>query len=208
MWGDGRDHDRELEFWWETLAYWDDYVAGTKTFDRRGAGVAGIERDRFFRNRGAGRTAAGPMFEERSFLEGLDLETNGRAVVAFDANGDGALDVYVRSVGAPEALFLGSRHPGEHFLRVRLKGEPGRDNRDGIGCRLTATLPGGRKLLVETGNASGYLATGSPIAHFGLGGSTRLENLTVRWPSGNVQDLGPINRVDRTIVVDERSGVR
>lgn len=208
MWGDGRDHDRELEFWWETLAYWDDYVAGTKTFDRRGAGVAGIERDRFFRNRGAGRTAAGPMFEERSFLEGLDLESNGRAVVAFDANGDGALDVYVRSVGAPEALFLGSRHPGEHFLRVRLKGEPGRDNRDGIGCRLTATLPGGRKLLVETGNASGYLATGSPIAHVGLGASTRLENLTVRWPSGNVQELGPINRVDRTIVVDERSGVR
>jgi len=209
MWGDGRDHDRELEFWWQTLAYWDDYVAGTRTFDRKGAGIAGIERDRFFRNRageGGGVSSSTPMFEERSFLEGLDLETNGRAVVAFDANGDGALDLYIRSVQAPEALYLGSRREGEHYLRVRLRGAPGRDNRDGIGCRITAALPGGRRIMLETGNASGYLSTGSPIAHLGLGKATRLESLTIRWPSGNRRELGPIGSVDRTIVVDETSG--
>jgi hypothetical protein len=205
MWGDGRDHDRELEFWWETLAYWDDYVAGTRTFDRQGAGIAGIERDRFFRNRGAGKD--GPMFEERSFLEGLDLETNGRAVVAFDANGDGALDIYVRSVGAPEALFLGSRGPREHYLRVRLSSIPGVDNRDGVGSRVSATVPGGRRVVLETGNASGYLASASPIAHIGLGAADRVDDLTVRWPSGRVQKLGPIAEVDRSIVVDEARGV-
>ena len=202
MWGDGRDHDCELEFWWDSLAYWEDYVAGKRTFDPKGAGIAGIERDRWFRNRGAaGRS--GDRFEERAFLDGLDLETNGRAVVAFDANGDGALDLYVRSVGAPEALFLGSRKAGEHFLRVRLRGAPGVDNRDGVGSRLTATFPGGRRAIVETGNASGYLSTGSPIAHLGLGSATRLEDLSVRWPSGRVQDLGPIADVDRTLVVEE-----
>ncbi|MEX1246090.1 MAG: CRTAC1 family protein [Thermoanaerobaculia bacterium] len=203
MWGDGRDRDVELEFWWQTLAYWDDYVAGTKTFDREGAGIAGIERDRYFRNRG-GAAAGSPLFEDRAFLDGLDLESNGRAAVAFDANGDGALDLYVRSIGAPEALFLGSRRPQEHFLRVRLAGSAGTDNRDGIGARLSAKLPGGREIVVENGNASGYLSTGSPIVHFGLGAATRLENLTIRWPSGRVQDLGPIPEVDRLIQVDER----
>ena len=209
MWGDGRDHDRELEFWWQTLAYWDDYVAVKKTFDRKGAGIAGIERDRYFRNRSGdpGRGPGDAMFEERSFLEGLDLETNGRAVVAFDANGDGALDLYIRSVEAPEALFLGSRRPDEHFLRVKLRGTPGRDNRDGVGSRITAALPGGRRIVLETGNASGYLSTGSPIAHLGLGGATRLEALTIRWPSGRVQDLGPIAAVDRTLIVDEEQGI-
>ena len=202
MWGDGRDHDCELEFWWDSLAYWEDYVDGKRTFDRKGAGIAGIERDRWFRNRGTA-ARSGDRFEERAFLDGLDLETNGRAVVAFDANGDGALDLYVRSVGAPEALFLGSRKPGEHFLRVRLRGAPGVDNRDGVGSRLTATFPGGRRVIVETGNASGYLSTGSPIAHLGLGSATRLEDLSVRWPSGRVQDLGPIADVDRTLVVEE-----
>ncbi len=205
MWGDGRDHDRELEFWWETLAYWDDYIAGRKTFDRQGAGIAGIERDRYFHNRGADAASAGARFEERGFLDGLDLETNGRAVVAFDSNGDGALDVYVRSIGAPEALFVGERKANEHFLRVRLRGAPGIDNSDGIGARLTATFPDGRRVIVETGNASGYLATGSPIAHFGLGSATRLRDLSIRWPSGRVQSLGAIDAVDRLLVIRERS---
>ena len=209
MWGDGRDHDRDLEFWWQSLAYWDDYVAGTKTFDRKGAGIAGIERDRYFRNRSGdpARSPADDLFEERSFLEGLDLETNGRAVVAFDANNDGALDLYIRSVQAPEALFLGTRRPNEHFLRVKLRGSPGRDNRDGVGSRLTALLPGGRRLIYETGNASGYLSTASPVAHLGLGPATRLDSLTIRWPSGNVQTLGPLADIDQTILVDEDRGI-
>jgi hypothetical protein len=202
MWGDGRDHDRELEFWWETLAYWDDYVAGKKTFDRKGAGVAGVERDRYFRNRG-GAAAGSPLFEERAFLDGLDLETNGRAAVAFDANGDGALDLFVRSVQAPEAFFLGSRKPDEHYLRIRLAGAAGRDNRDGVGARVSARLPGGRTIVTENANASGYLSTGSPIAHLGLGGATRLEGLTIVWPSGRTQQLPAIDVVDRTIRIDE-----
>jgi enediyne biosynthesis protein E4 len=207
MWGDGRDHDRELEFWWETLAYWNDYVALHKTFDRKGAGIAGIERDRYFVNRRGNRNAGDPMFEDRAFLDGLDLETNGRAVVAFDANGDGALDVYVRSVQAPEALFLGSHSEGEHFLRLRLAGSPGQDNSAGIGARVVATLPGGRKVVRENGNASGYLSTASPIVHLGLGAATYLEDLTVRWPSGYVQKLGPVLAVDRTLNVDEEKAL-
>jgi enediyne biosynthesis protein E4 len=203
MWGDGRDHDRELEFWWETLAYWNDYVALKRTFDRKGAGIAGIERDRYFHN----RHSDDPLFVDRAFLDGLDLETNGRAVVAFDANGDGALDLYIRSVQAPEALFLGSRDENEHFLRVRLAGTPGVDNSGGVGARVVATLPGGRQIVRESGNASGYLSTGSPIVHLGLGAATRLDDLTVRWPSGKVQKIGPVGAVDRTLVVDESEGV-
>src|ERR1035438_5396895 len=202
MWGDGREHDRELEFWWETLAYWDDYIGMKKTFDRKGAGVQGVERDAYFVNRGPGKD---PLFTEQAFLDGLDLQTNGRAVAAFDANGDGALDLYVRSVGAPEALFLGSRKnpDAEHFLRLRLKGTRGKDNTDGLGASVTATLPGGRVLVRESGYASGYLSTGSPIVHLGLGPATRIEKLVIRWPSGTVQDLGSVTPVDRVITVDE-----
>jgi hypothetical protein len=207
MWGDGRDHDRELEFWWETLAYWDEYVALKRSFDRRGAGIAGIERDRYFHNRHSKPGSGNPLFEDRAFLDGLDLETNGRAVAAFDANGDGALDLYIRSVEAPEALFLGSRREGEHFLRIRLVGSPGKDNSVGIGTRILATLPGGRKIVLENGNASGYLSTGSPIVHLGLGAATRLDDLTVSWPSGKVQDLGPIATIDRTVTVDRERGL-
>jgi hypothetical protein len=211
MWGDGRERDLELEFWWDTMAYWDDYIEMKKTFDRKGAGVQGIERDAYFRNRGPVKSPLSPprpLFEEQAFLDGLDLQTNGRAVVVFDANNDGALDLYVRSVQAPEALFLGSRKnpDAEHFLRLRLKGTPGKGNADGLGAQITATLPGGRLLVRESGYASGYLATGSPIVHLGLGSATRIEKLVVRWPSGTVQDLGPITSIDRTVTIDEAKG--
>ena len=139
MWGDGRDHDRELEFWWETLAYWDDYVAGTKTFDRKGAGspASSATATSTIAARPPGRRCS----RSARFLDGLDLETNGRAVVAFDANGDGALDVYVRSVGAPEALFLGTPPAGRALPADSLRGGAGRDNRDGIGVAVDRDPP-------------------------------------------------------------------
>jgi hypothetical protein len=62
--------------------------------------------------------------------------------------------------------------------------------------------------VVENANASGYLSTGSPIVHLGLGAATRLESLVVTWPSGFVQRLGPVDPVDRTIVVDEALGIQ
>ena len=146
--------------------------------------------------------------QDAAFLAGLDLETNGRAAVAFDATGDGALDLYVRSVEKPEAIFLGRRERDEHFLRVRLAGGSAkRDNSAGVGCRIVAALPDGRRLVRDIGNASGYLSTASPIVHLGLGSATRLAELTITWPSGKVQKLGPIDRVDRTLDVDRDRGI-
>ena len=87
-------------------------------------------------------------------------------------------------------------------------GSAGKDNTDGIGARVEAALPGGRRIVVENANASGYLSTGSPIVHLGLGAATHLEDLVVTWPSGFVQKLGRIDLVDRVIVVDEAGGVR
>ncbi len=191
MWDDGRDGDRELEFWWETLAFWDDYIAGKRTFDRRGRGVQGGERNRYFRNRGDG------VFEERSWLDGLDLSANGRAAVLADFDGDGSLDVYVRSVQHPETLFLGQRRPGEHFLELQLS-EPGK-NPAAIGARVTVELPDGRTLLQELQTTSGFLASGAKRLHFGLGPFREVRKVTVRWPDRTTEAfrVGPVDAVVR-----------
>lgn len=200
MWDDGRNGDRELEFWWQTLAYWDDYIAGTRTFHRNGKGVHGCERNRYFRNRGNG------TFEDRSFLDGVDLAANGRAVVLDDFDGDGALDVYVRSVQHPEALFLGTRLPGEHFLELRLS-QDGK-NPAAIGARVTIVLPDGRTLLQELQTGSGYLSGRGKKLHFGLGSFRRLKSLTVRWPDRTLESFPPPDPVDASVTLVRGSGTK
>ena len=205
MWGDGRDHDVELEFWWDSLAYWEDYVDGKRTFDRKGAGIAGIERDRFFRNRGAAA-------KNRSAIRGARVFSTDSISKAMAGRWSRSTPMATGRSTCTSARwarrrlsFSGAVRQASTFF-ASASGQPGRDNRDGVGARVAATLPGGRTMIVETGNASGYLSTGSPIAHLGLGAATRLERLTVRWPSGYLQDLGAVGAVDRTVVVDETSG--
>jgi hypothetical protein len=198
MWGDGRDGDRELEFWWETLAYWDDYIAGKRTFEREGRGVQGCERNRYFRNRGDG------TFEERSWLDGLALAANGRAAVLADFDGDGSLDVYVRSVEHPETLFLGSRGPGEHFLSLALRQDG--LNRAAIGARVTVELPDGRRLLQELQTTSGFLSSGSKRLHFGLGPFQEVKGILVRWPDRTEERFAPPPVVDGLFVLERGTG--
>ena len=46
-----------------------------------------------------------------------------------------------------------------------------------------------------------------PRVLIGVGRAEEVIQVTVRWPSGKLQDLGPIAPVDRTLVVDERPGL-
>ena len=197
MWDDGRDGDRELEFWWETLAYWDDYIAGSRTFQRDGKGVQGRERNRYFRNSGDG------AFEDRSFLDGVDLAANGRAAVLTDFDGDGSLDVYVRSVQHPETLFLGTRLPGEHFVELRFS-QPGK-NRAAVGARVTLTTPDGRSQLQELQTTSGFLSGGTKRLHFGLSHHRSVKAVTVRWPDGKKEDF-EVDTVDARLLLERGTG--
>ncbi len=199
MWDDGRPRgDRELEFWWETLAYWDDYIAGARTFQRDGKGVHGCERNRYFRNRGDG------VFEDASFLDGVDLPANSRAVLLSDFDGDGSLDIYVRSVQHPETLFLGTRSPGEHFVELRLSQKG--PNRAAIGGRITLTTPDGRVQVQEIQTTSGFLASATKKLHFGLGSQRTLQSLKVRWPDRTVEDFTPPAFLDGVFVLERGTG--
>jgi len=84
-------------------------------------------------------------------------------------------------------------------LTVALKGM--KSNRDGIGARVEL-VTGGRKQVAERGAGSGYLSQDDGRLHFGLGASTRVDKLTIRWPSGREQVVeNPA--IDRVITVEE-----
>jgi hypothetical protein len=51
--------------------------------------------------------------------------------------------------------------------------------------------------------ASGYLSQDDPRVHFGLGAATKVDRLTITWPSGTRQVIeNPA--VDRVVTVEEK----
>ena len=79
------------------------------------------------------------------------------------------------------------------WLEVRLR-------RFAPGTRVTAVLPGGRKLVREVLAGSSYLSSEDPRVHFGLGKASTVARLTVRFPDGTTTRLRNV-AADRVVEV-------
>ncbi len=176
--------DRRLgEFWVDNP--WD--------IVRHGHNLSAYERNRAYLN------VRGQAFLEISSLTGADSEGDGRSVVAGDFRNTGQLDLVVRQVGGGSFLLFENRFPRRHYLKVSLRGA--RSNRQGIGARLTATVAG-QALVRELYPINSFRAQMANLLHFGLGDAPKVDRLTIRWPSGKVQEFIDV-AADQHIVVDE-----
>ena len=112
-----------------------------------------------------------------------------------DYTGNGFLDIWFeRSV---------SRNHGNdnHGLRVELVGLA--SNRNGIGARLVATS-GDLQQMREILGGNGYNQD-EMVAHFGLGERTQVDQLEIRWPSGQVDVLTDIPADQKIRVIEGQS---
>jgi len=76
-----------------------------------------------------------------------------------------------------------------------------RSNRDGYGATLKVEA-GGLHLMQRCGTDGSYLSASDRRVHFGLGNATRIDLLTVQWPSGSKTVLRDVP-ADRYITVQE-----
>ena len=118
---------------------------------------------------------------------------NGRGLAAADYDNDGDVDFAVASIGGPLALLRNSGGSG-HWLEVAL--EP-----FAPGTRVTAVLPGGKRLVREAKAGSSYLSSEDPRLHFGLGDAARVRALIVRYPDGTTKRLTGLE-ADRLVTVE------
>jgi hypothetical protein len=123
-------------------------------------------------------------FRERACGPAFDREFVGRGSAVADYDNDSDPDIAVSSSGMALQLL---RNDGlkVNWLGVELAGT--KSNRRGIGARLVAETPSGRRLtrLVYAGNS--YLSSSDPRVLFGLAPETSVKSLTVYWPSARVQ---------------------
>ena len=127
----------------------------------------------------------------------------GRGLAIGDFDNDGRLDVLaVDSEGVPLLLRNRAEKAG-HWLGVRLIGV--KSNRDGYGALLNAEFAG-RRLVRQCQTGGSYLSASDRRVHFGLGSATRIEKLTVQWPSGHTDTYSNME-ADRYMTLREGDSV-
>ena len=101
-----------------------------------------------------------------------------------DLDNDGDLDLVINNVNLPMSIYRNeSNHqlPGNHYLKVVLKGESG--NTQAIGSKVTV-INKGKFIYLEQMPMRGYLSTVDPRPNLGLGPLTIVDTLLVEWPDG------------------------
>ena len=106
----------------------------------------------------------------------------GRGLAAGDLDNDGRVDALVVCQNEP-LVFLRNRTAGGHWLTIRARGHAIESRR---GRRRVTIEAGGSRQTAQRVGGGSYQSAGDPRLHFGLGASTRIDRLEVRWPSGQV----------------------
>jgi hypothetical protein len=166
-------------------------------------GVGYAERPFLFHNLGfQGKIG---KFEEIGEKSGPALAKKyiGRAALTADFWNRGRQDLLFTNMdGSPVLLRNEVPAPG-HWLRIKTIGS--KSNRDGFGARIELTAEGSTR-YAEVRAGSSFESSSDPRTHFGLGAATRVEAIVIRWPSGQIDKLGP-EAADQELVVREGSGV-
>lgn len=131
------------------------------------------------------RNLANGTFEEVSDRSGpAAVENHASRGCAFgDFDNDGSLEILILNMSEPPSLLKNTAQNSNHWLSVKLVGT--RSNRTAIGARI-ALKAGERRQIREVQSGASYLSQNDLRQHFGLGKATRVEEIEVRWPSGQV----------------------
>jgi hypothetical protein len=136
---------------------------------------------------------------------GLAKDWPSRGLSVADLDQDGRLDLVLNNTDAPPTLLRNVSAVKNHWLRLRLVGDPARKSpRDATGA--TVYLTAGRlRQRADVTSGGSYSSQNDPCLYFGLGAAARVDRLEVRWPDGSAETFA-VTAVDRTLTLTQGKG--
>jgi hypothetical protein len=143
----------------------------------------------------------GLNFQNSSDAWGISQPSNSNGAAYADLDNDGDLDMIVNNVNQPAFVYenTGDKKNHNHYLSVKLKGSD--KNTEGIGAKLIL-YANGKKQYLEQMPTRGYQSSVSPVLHFGLGATNKIDSLVVVWQPGKQQVVKNV-KTDQILTVNE-----
>jgi len=116
-----------------------------------------------------------------------------------DIDSDGDIDIVISNLKDTPTVLRNDGGNASQWLVVKLIGT--HCNRDAIGTRVTIVSEGLTQMR-EVKSGSGYLSQNDLRLHFGLGATTSVDTLTVRWLCGRIQTLQNVE-TNQMLVISE-----
>ena len=130
------------------------------------------------------------VFHDTPALHERDERGPTRAVVAYDLNDDGTLDVVKRVLGEPVRLRPG-RCLDRGWLRLRLR-QPAPNVR-AVGSKVEVVADGEVWTAWTHAGGVGLYASEPAEVHFGLGDLDTVESVRITWPDGTTDTLTDVS---------------
>ena len=164
----------------------------------------GHERDRLFVR--ADRGPADRPWVDAGWCLGIDASHDGRAIVPFDPDGDGDLDLALWTLGG---LVYYENRGAQHALRLRLVPERGPRVPLGARVELSGSLPGGepRTYARHVSLIEGFQSQVSPDLLLPTSGAGGLPTIEVAWPSGRRETFEGLATTGRIAIAEGKGTV-
>ncbi len=149
----------------------------------------------FYRNRGD------LTFENVSDKWSEKSPSYSNGAVYADLDNDGDLDIITNNINENAFVYQNQINilQSNNYLKIKLKGTE--QNLNAVGAKATIFTENNLQTS-EVYPTRGYLSSVSSILHFGLGNSSKIDSIEVRWPDGNVSTFKNIE-TNTTITLEK-----
>jgi hypothetical protein len=127
-----------------------------------------------------------------------------RGAAVGDLFNTGKMDVVINQVDRPPVLLRNVNADANHWVGLKLIGGP-KSPRDAVGATVYLKAAGTRR-RGDVLSGGSYASSHDQRLHFGLGESSKVEDVEIHWPSGAVQHVA-LPRVDRFFAIEEGKGI-